>query len=151
MNLYTTNLNYNNLVYNNNNNGVNENATPYTVTDPSWKKSYIRANNGLPDLQQVIGADLDLRYLYRNRVELLLLDAAAELYSDSNTKDGYDDASVVDNTEELQQLLQEAANAFDQWLDRVRYGDVRDALQAAMKGQTTKVYDSWAAGFLPPR
>ena len=57
---------------------------------------------------------------------------------------------LEESTEELQQLLKEATETFDQWLDRIRYGDVRDALQAALKGETTKVYDGWAAGFLPP-
>jgi hypothetical protein len=131
MNLYTTNLNYNNLRRNPND--------AYSVTDPKWKKSYIRANDGLPDIQKVIGADLDLRNLYRNQVELNMDDAAAELYATDC------------NQEELRNLLTGATEAFDQWLDRIRYGDVRDALEAALTGQTTHVYDSWAAGFIPPQ
>ena len=54
MNVYTTNLNYNNLLSNPND--------AYSVTDPKWKKSYIRANDGLPDIQKVIGADLDFAF-----------------------------------------------------------------------------------------
>ena len=132
MNLFTTNLNYDNLL------AKSSPTEAYDVTDPAWKKSYIRSNDGLPDIQKLIGADLDLRYLYRNQVQLKLDDAAAELY-----------AADCDE-HDLQHLLEEAAAAFDQWLDRVRYGDVREALELALQGKTAKVYDSWAAGFLPP-
>ena len=130
MNLYQTNLNYNNL--------LNNPEEAFTVTDPNWKKSYIRANNGLPDLKKLIGADLDMRQLLRNQVQLKIDDAAAELY-----------ASDCDN-EELVSLLQEATQNFDLWLNRVRTGDVRDALKAALAGESVKIYDSYAAGFLPP-
>ncbi|CAB9531191.1 expressed unknown protein [Seminavis robusta] len=136
MNLYTTNLNYDKLLQ------TARDDAAYTVTDPTWKKSYIRANDGLPDIQKVIGADLDLRYLYRNQVELKVDDAAAELYYASDNNNNID-------REELISLLREATLAFDQWLDRIRYGDVRDALEAALSGKTTRVYDSWASGFLP--
>jgi hypothetical protein len=132
MNLFTTNLNYNNLL------SKDSPTEAYEVTDPTWKKSYIRSNDGLPDVSKLIGADLDWRYLIRNQVQLKLDDAAAELYADDCSD------------EELQQCLEEAKRAFDQWLDRVRYGDVREALERALAGQTAKVYDSWAAGFLPP-
>jgi hypothetical protein len=109
----------------------------YDVTDPNWKKSYIRANDGLPDLAKVIGADLDLRYLYRNQVQLKIGDSTAELYNDKDTScDGQD----------LKELLQQAAEAFDFWLGRIRYGDVRDALEAALAGQTTRADDSWIPG-----
>lgn len=37
---------------------------------------------------------------------------------------------------------------FDGWLDRVREGYVRDALQAALAGESIQVYESEAAGFL---
>ncbi|CAB9521331.1 expressed unknown protein [Seminavis robusta] len=137
MNLYTTNLNYDKLLLQ-----TARDDAAYTVTDPTWKKSYIRANDGLPDIQKVIGADLDLRYLYRNQVELKVEDAAAELYYASDNNNNID-------REELISLLREATLAFDQWLDRIRYGDVRDALEAALSGKTTRVYDSWASGFLP--
>ena len=132
MNLFTTNLNYDNLL------SKSSPTEAYDVTDPAWKKSYIRSNDGLPDIQKLIGADLDLRYLYRNEVQLKLDDAAAELY-----------AADCDE-QDLRQLLEEATSAFDQWLDRVRYGDVREALELALQGKTARVYDSWAAGFLPP-
>lgn len=131
MNLYQTNLNYNNLLSNP--------SDAFTVTDSSWKKSYIRANDGLPDLQNVIGADIDMRQLLRNQVQQKIDDAAAELY-----------ASDQDN-EELEILLEDAAQNFDLWLDRIRTGDVRDALQAAMEGKSVKVYDTYASGFLPPQ
>merc|ERR1711862_740678 len=72
MNLYQTNLNYNNIIASQSN--------AYTVTDTEWKKSYIRDNDGLPDISKLIGADLDIRQLLRNDVQQKLDDAAAELY-----------------------------------------------------------------------
>lgn len=131
MNLYQTNLNYNNLLSNP--------SEAFDVTDPDWKKAYIRANDGLPDLKRLIGADIDMRQLLRNQIQVKIDDAAAELYAG----DGGDN-------EELVALLQEACRNFDLWLDRVRAGDVRDALQVALAGESIPVYDSYAAGFLPP-
>ena len=127
MNVYTANLNY----------GGDE--AQYTVTDPDWKKSYIRANYGLPDVKQVIEADLNLRDLYRKQVQLKLDDASAELYSKNR------------NDEELKNLLQEAADMFDRWLGMVGDADVKVALQEALEGKSLKVYDSYYAGFVPLR
>ena len=108
------------------------------ITDPAWKKAFIRENGGLPALQRVIGADLDMRQLLRNQVQLKIDDAAAELYSPDR------------DDKELIELLQEAARNFDLWLDRVRTGDVRDAIKVILTGETIQVYDTYAAGFLPP-
>ena len=126
MNIYTANLRYGE-------------QPQYTVTDPNWKKSFIRANDGLPDVQQVIIADLDLRDLYRNQVQVKLDDASAELYSDNRDLD------------ELRTSLQEAATAFDQWLGRIDDADVAAALDAALQGKSLQVYDSYYAGFIPPK
>ena len=126
MNIYTANLRYGE-------------QPQYTVTDPNWKKSFIRANDGLPDVQQVIIADLDLRDLYRNQVQVKLDDASAELYSDNRDLD------------ELKTLLQEVAVAFDQWLGRIDDADVAAALDAALQGKSLQVYDSYYAGFIPPK
>ena len=130
MNLYQTNLNYNNMLGNP--------TDAFIITDPAWKKSFIRENGGLPNLQRVIGADLDMRQLLRNQVQLKIDDAAAELYSPDR------------DDKELMELLQEAARNFDLWLDRVRTGDVRDAIKVILTGETIQVYDTYAAGFLPP-
>ena len=146
MNLYQTNLNYNNLLANPN--------EAFVVTDPDWKKSYIRANDGLPDLQKLIGADIDMRQLLRNQVQVKIDDAAAELYATTTTttNDAADDDDYNDNnSDELIRLLQEAGQYFDLWLDRIRPGDVRDALQMAMAGKAFPIYDTYAAGFLPPK
>ena len=124
MNIYTANLSY---------------GEAYAVTDPNWKKNYIRANDGLPDIKQVIVADLDLRDLYRNQVQLRLDDASAELYSPTCDID------------ELQSLLREAAESFDQWLGMISNADVTEALQAALEGKSLQVYDSFYAGFVPPK
>ena len=147
MNLYQTNLNYNNLLANPN--------EAFVVTDPDWKKSYIRANDGLPDLQKLIGADIDMRQLLRNQVQVKIDDAAAELYATTTTttttNDAADDDDNDNNSDELIRLLQEAGQYFDLWLDRIRPGDVRDAVQMALAGTAIPVYDTYAAGFLPPK
>lgn len=134
MNLYQTNLNYNNLLSN------PEEA--FIITDPDWKKSYVRANDGLPDLKRLVGADIDIRQLLRNQVQLKIDDAAAELYAAAPDDD--------DSNQELIRLLQEASQNFDMWLDRVREGDVRDALKTALAGESIQFYESYAGGFLPP-
>jgi hypothetical protein len=128
MNIYASSLRY------------PEKLPEYTVMDPSWKKSYIREYDGLPNIAQVMQADLDLRDLYRNAIVTKLDDASAELYN-SRTMD------VV----ELNQLLTEAAAEFDLWLGRIEDAQVQQALQAVLEGKTSKIYDSYYAGFVPPR
>ena len=147
MNVYTANLNYYGNNDDNNNGNGNTNMAPpsYTVTDPDWKKSYIRANDGLPDVKRVIQADLDLRDLYRNQVQLKLEDASAELHYIS----GEATTTSVD-TEELRLLLREAADAFDLWLGKIADEDVKNAIQAALEGKSLRVYNSYYAGFMPP-
>lgn len=130
MNIYTSNLSDNN----------NKESAEYNVTDPTWKKQYIRANNGLPPVQRVITADLNVRDLYRNAVQLALDDAAAELYNNNGS-----------DVLELKSLLRDAAVNFDLWLDRISDKDVQDALQMAMEGKTLQVYESYTAGFVPPQ
>jgi hypothetical protein len=63
MNVYQLNLNYDDIL-----NMIPSDAL--LITDPEWKKSHIRANDGLPDLQKVVGADIDVRQLLRNQVQL---------------------------------------------------------------------------------
>ena len=126
MNLYTANLNYGAAISSNTNkdNGKNNPAADvYEVTDPAWKKSYIRANDGLPSVDKVVAADLDLRDLLRNQVQLKLDDASAEWYNSNND---------CDDIQEFRALLQEAAASFDLWLDRIAEKDVQEALQAAL-------------------
>ncbi|CAJ1963691.1 unnamed protein product [Cylindrotheca closterium] len=127
MNLYTSNLRL-------------ENDLPsYTVTDPAWKKSYIRQNDGLPDIAKVLQADMDLRDLYRNSIVTYLDDASAELYSN--------DVDFV----ELNQLLVQAAEQFDLWLGRIDDAEVKVELQSVLEGKTPKIYKSYYAGFVPPK
>jgi hypothetical protein len=119
MNVYQLNLNYDDLLKMSPNDAL-------LITDPEWKKSYIRAYDGLPDLQKVVGADIDMRQLLRNQVQLKIDDATAELWAD--------DCDV----QELSSLLREAIRYFDAWLDRVEDVDVQDALQLALKQQTKR-------------
>ena len=126
MNIYTANLSYDNL-------------DQFQVTDAQWKKSYIREYGGLPNLKQVIQADLNIRDLYCNKVQLNLDDAAAELYS---LQEG-------DSLGDLRDLLTEAANSFDLWLEMVDDKDLAAALQLVAEGKDVKVLDSYFAGFVP--
>ena len=142
------------------------------ITDPVWKKSYIRDNDGLNSdfVSKVIGADIDLRQLLRNQVQTNLDDAAAELYYVSarrsrSTGNAYDDDDDIEITsicdcDELFELLQSAAKNFDLWLERVGYGDVRDAIQIVLSESSSssssssinnlRIYESYQAGFIPP-
>lgn len=104
-NIYTANLRF---------------GEEYLVNDPDWKKSYIRANDGLPDVKQIITADLDLRDLYRNQAQLKIDDVQAELYSDR-----------IDE-EELVNLLKQALVASQQWFDMIDPLDIKDARNAAV-------------------
>ena len=137
MNVYTDNLQYGQ-------------DPQYTVTDDTWKRQYIRANNGLPDVKSVVAADLDVRDLYRNQVQQLLDDAAAELYLVASAWASSESLSTPDNLQELQAILQQAAQAFDLWLDRIADDDVQQALQAALEGKSLRVVDSYYSGFVPP-
>jgi hypothetical protein len=125
MNIYTANLRF---------------GEDYTVNNAEWKKAYIRAFDGLPDVKIVITADLDLRDLYRNEIQLKLEDAQAELYLSSDSRE---DA-------EFKVLLEEAMEALSQWFGMIGEADVQEARQAALKGQRLQMYDPYFAGFLPP-
>jgi hypothetical protein len=92
-------------------------ADSYVLTgNAADRKQWIRQNNGLPDVKQVIVADLDLRDLYRNAVQSALQDAAAEL-----RRDEPEAAEVVE-------LLQVAETNLNQWFALIRPADVQAAL-----------------------
>jgi hypothetical protein len=135
MNIYTSNLNY----------GITDTSKAteyYTITDPEWKKNYIRSNDGLPSVKQVVQADLDIRDLYRNVVEQKLDDASAELYSTNF------------DIQEFQSLLQVAAKSFDLWLDRISDDDIKNATKLALSSPSSQnritVYEPFRAGFVVP-
>ena len=118
MNVYQLNLSYDNLLNMNPREAIQ-------FTDAEWKKKYIRANDGLPDIQKIIGADIDMRQLLRNQAQMNIDDAAAELWFVSTDKSGGNNGCDI---QELNSLLQEAARNYDLWLDRVRSGDIQDAI-----------------------
>lgn len=64
----------------------------------------------------------------------------------------WDDDDTDRDGAEVLVLLQEAAGYFDLWLDRIRDEDVQEAISkmALQQGKSIKVYDSFAAGFVPP-
>lgn len=129
MNIYITNLRY---------------GRDYSVEDVEWKSSYIRANGGLPDFRKLIQADLDLRILYMNQVQIRVDDAAAEFYAAAM------DGSDAD-FEELGRLLRLANDSMDAWFQLIEDVDVVEAASAVERGVTIKLSDSsYKAGFVPP-
>jgi hypothetical protein len=106
MNVYTANLRF---------------GESYLLTaSPEVRKKMIREEQ-LPDVKTVITADLDLRDLYRNKIQTTMEDAQAELY---NRPDNLED--VV----ELVDLLQDASSAFTTWFGFIAPQDVQEALDA---------------------
>jgi hypothetical protein len=105
MNLYTAKLQF---------------GESYILTaSPSVKKALIAKYDGLPDVKQVITADLDLRDLYRNLAQTTIEDIQAELYREE-----------PDPTE-LVNLLAEATKAFGSWFEVISENDIREATQRA--------------------
>lgn len=128
MNIYITNLRY---------------GSDYTVEDAEWKSSYIRQNGGLPDFRKLIQADLDLRILYMNQVQIRVDDAAAEFYATVESND--------DDFEELRRLLQLANDSMDVWFQLIEDVDIAEATNAVERGVMIKLADSsYMAGFVPP-
>lgn len=116
MNIYTANLRF---------------ADSYVLTASNEdRRSYVRKYNQLPNVKQVVAADLDLRDLYRNLVETKMDDAQAELYQTDDHM----------NVEEFQSLLQEVNDAYRQWFALISESDVRAAEKEAMTSPTT---ESW--------
>jgi hypothetical protein len=92
----------------------------YTLTaSPSIKKELIRKYDGLPDVKQVITADLDLRDLYRNQAQTTIEDIQAELYRQEP------------DPAELLVLLADAMTTYDLWFALISENDIRKALQLA--------------------
>jgi hypothetical protein len=107
MNLYTANLKF---------------ADEYVLTaSPEARKKYIREYNQLPDVKQVIAADLDLRDLYRNQIQTKIEDAQAELF-----------LSKPDPSD-LRELLEEANATYEQWFNLISPYDIEAAKAAALK------------------
>jgi hypothetical protein len=94
-------------------------ADTYVLTaDQTIKSRIIRRDGGIPTVQQVVIADLDLRDLYRNDMQTLVDDATAELYSPNRSK------------EELNSLLIKAIQASDKWLALISEDDIMEARHA---------------------
>jgi hypothetical protein len=90
----------------------------YLLTaSPSDKSRLIRTYSQLPDVKQVITADLDLRDLYRNQIQTLIEDAQAEVYRDEPDLD------------ELSDILKEASGYLDQWYGLIDPVDVQKATE----------------------
>lgn len=129
MNIYITNLRY---------------GSDYTVEDAEWKSSYIRQNGGLPDVRKLIQADLDLRILYMNQIQIRVDDAAAEFYATVESNDDED-------FEELRRLLRLSNESMDLWFQLIEDVDIAEATNAVERGVSIKVADSsYMAGFVPP-
>jgi len=94
---------------------------------PSERKKLIREDR-IPDVKQVITADLDLRDLYRNQVLTNVDEARAELrYQMDECAKG----NEVDG-EELLRLLNAAGNACDEWFNLISIDDVNEAMDIVL-------------------
>ena len=87
------------------------------TASPEVRKKMIREEQ-LPDVKTVITADLDLRDLYRNKIQTTMEDAQAELYSPN-----FDGVELVD-------LLQEASSACTTWFGFISPQDAQEARQS---------------------
>ena len=115
-NIYTANLRF---------------GEQYAVTAiPETKKAYIRANDGLPNVKQVISSDLDLRDLYRNQVQTKIDDVQAELYSENL------------DAVELNALLEQALGSTQLWFGMIADDNVQEAQEAVLAGKTLQYIDS---------
>ncbi len=86
----------------------------------------------LPDIKQVIQADMDRRYLYRNQILTTVEDLRAELTYQLKNKDGTTITSS-NNPTELLELAQEAKAACDQWFSLIDDSDIAEAMSVLMK------------------
>jgi len=103
----------------------------YTLTaSPVEKKKMIREDR-MPDVKQVITADLDLRDLYRNEVLTNVDEARAELrYEIDEFEKGNDT-----DCEELLHLLKCAGDACNDWFSLISEEDVKEAQDIVMNAE----------------
>ena len=91
------------------------------TTDQAIKSRIIRRDGGIPTVQQVVIADLDLRDLYRNEMQTLIDDARAELYSPNRS------------WKELNSLLTKALQTSDNWLSFIPDDDIMESRQVLLE------------------
>ena len=120
MNTYTDHLTY---------------SPDYVVNDENWKKAYIRSNGGLPNVEQLVRADMDLRVMYRNQVQLRVDDASAEFYYyyKNNIRNNANDEieqrqRYREFAIEFQQLVKSASVALNEWFAMIDDKDIEEAL-----------------------
>jgi hypothetical protein len=97
-------------------------STSYRLTAPPAERSRMIRNDQLPDINQVVTSDLDLRYLYRNQVLTNMDDVVAELQRDEEC-----------DLPEVIQLLETATASMRQWLDLIDPNDVKAARTLALQ------------------
>ena len=120
MNTYTDHLTY---------------SPDYIVNDENWKKAYIRSNGGLPNVEQLVRADMDLRVMYRNQVQLRVDDASAEFYYYYKNNIRNNDTNEIEQRQryrefaiEFQQLVKSASVALNEWFAMIDDKDIEEAL-----------------------
>jgi hypothetical protein len=89
------------------------------------ERSKMIREDRLPDIKQVIQADMGRRYLYRNQILTTVEDLRAELRYQVKNKNGTTSSS---NPTELLDLAQEAKAACDQWFSLVDGSDIAQAV-----------------------
>jgi hypothetical protein len=95
----------------------------YVLTAPAPLRKELIREDRLPDIKNVIAADLDLRVLYRNELLTAWQDAKAELQYQFSQKGDLDFTDLIE-------LLLCAKRASDQWFSFVDQNDLQEAMKA---------------------
>lgn len=103
-------------------------ADSYLLNNQSKEeRSKMIREDRLPDIKQVIQADMGRRYLYRNQILTTVEDLRAELTYQLKNKDGTASTTSNDPTE-LLDLAKEAKAACDQWFSLIDDSDIAEAV-----------------------
>ena len=105
-------------------------ADSYLLNNLSQEeRSKMIREDRLPDIKQVIQADMGRRYLYRNQILTTVEDLRAELTYQLKNKDGTTSTtSSSNNPTELLDLAQEAKAACDQWFSLIDDSEIAEAM-----------------------
>jgi hypothetical protein len=104
------------------------------------KKAWIRKYGALPDVKQVVTADLDLRDLYRNTIQTAIDDLQAELlYQQRKTAGFASEDTLLESLDlsEIASLLEITRQGFEKWFAFIDPLDVH-TVQAELERETSQ-------------
>jgi hypothetical protein len=103
-------------------------ADSFLLNLPMEERSKMIREDRLPDIKQVIQADMGRRYLYRNQILTTVEDLRAELKYQLKDANGTNTSSSSSNPTELLELAQEAKAECDQWFSLIDAADIAAAM-----------------------